>query len=165
MNVWGLYRIGQQLWTPKPGTVTVGPQTLWPVGMTGGQLIMCMVNTKSYSISSSLASGNTIDRTAPANAVSFILAPPPAFGDTVFSGLANAAFQLNFTVGAPAYLYNGLFYPQLRVVTGDGMSQATTDATGAPAGTVNIFGAPGQLFVDFNSPPSTAVTIVQNTVF
>lgn len=153
------------------GVGGVGPGTFYPIGLTAGQLVMMIVNTKSYAIASSLVTGNTIDRTAAVPAVVgfFLTGPNPSFSDTVFSGMNNATINV---FNGPAYLnpIDGLLYPQFQLIAGDGTNTiATNDPGGIPSGsTLSLFGSPL-----FNVPLSTgsgplaptSITINQNTVF
>lgn len=146
----------------------VGPGTLYPIGLTAGQLVMMLINTKSYAVASSLVTGNTIDRTASVPAAAgFFITGPTAFTDLIFSGSNNAQIDI---FGGPAYLNpsDGLFYPEFRLIAGDGTNEVSTSETGGPSGsTLSLFGSPPFAIPTRpgDSLAPTAFTINQNTVF
>lgn len=159
------------LWQPLPSGTIVGNGTAWPFGLNSGQLIKAMVLTKSYAITSFVASGNTIDRTEPTfpntnlqDSTAFWYAGLPNFIDTSVVGSPG---QVVTDMGGSCYLFNGLFYPgMIFSMTPDGINFAATitGVGGVQIGTANFFGAMAPIYTS-DMLSSASLSVTQNTAF
>lgn len=162
------------LWAPLPDSgVDVGPNTNRPFGLNPGQFIDAIVNSKSYSITSSVGNGNTSDRPLPTfsgttlqDKTAFIYeGDNTAFIDNSVGNPSGGQFVLEIG-GGITYYTGGLFYPIIVISMSDGSgNNSGTMGTGATGQNATFFGAAVALYVNAGTPVGQTCTVIQDDGF
>lgn len=149
--------------------ITWGAGTTRPFGLNSGQIVQGLVQSKSYAITSSVASGITGDRVEPTfpntnlqDSAAFWYTSFQSFTDNSITGPGQVTISLG--IGG-AVLSGGLFYPIVQFQLDDGTGNvAGTILAGTMIGNASFFGALAPLYTD-DAISSASLVAIQNDAF